>query len=69
MDYHKCIACRKGWCNDGLAKRRVEFARAKLDKYLLPEDWFSVRFSDECHFGWGPQGKLWIIRKLGQRYC
>ncbi len=26
-------------------------------------------FSDEVHFGWGPQGKLLIIRKAGMRYC
>ena len=38
-------------------------------RYPTSEDWYNVRFSDECHFGWGPQGKIWIIRKPGQRYC
>ena len=28
-----------------------------------------MRFSDEVHFGYGPQAKLRIIRKPGQRYC
>ena len=40
-----------------------------LARYLEPEDWWHVRFSDEVHFGLGPMGKLMIIRKLGERYC
>ena len=68
MDYHKCIACRKGWCNRRLQERRKEFATVTDDRYPQPEDWQNTRFSDECHFGWGPQGKLWIIRKPGTRY-
>ncbi len=40
-----------------------------LERYPNPEDWDHVRFSDEVHFGWGPQGKLRVIRKPGQRYC
>ncbi len=27
MDYHKCIACRKGWYNERIKKRRVEYAK------------------------------------------
>ncbi len=34
-----------------------------------PEDWDDVLFSDECHFGYGPSKKSWIIRKPGTRYC
>ncbi|KAF1936403.1 hypothetical protein EJ02DRAFT_480679 [Clathrospora elynae] len=33
------------------------------------EDWQDVRFSDEVHCRVGPQGKLRIIRKPGERYC
>ena len=40
-----------------------------LARYPNPEDWDRVRFSDEVHFGWGPQHHLRIIRKPGQRYC
>ena len=40
-----------------------------LEKYSEWEDWHHVRFSDEIHFGWDPQGKLRIIRKPGERYC
>ncbi|KAK4122584.1 hypothetical protein N657DRAFT_664494 [Parathielavia appendiculata] len=28
-----------------------------LERYPDPADWRHIRFSDECHFGWGPQGK------------
>jgi hypothetical protein len=69
LDYHKCIACRKGWVNQETAKRRVEYATLMLDRYPYKKDWHHVRFSDEVHFGVGPQGKLRIIRKPGERYC
>ena len=69
MDYHKCIACRKGWVNKASKKRRVEYAEYWLSRYRELNDWNPIRFSDECHYGFGPQGKLRIIRKPGQRYC
>lgn len=40
-----------------------------LEPYSKKKDWHRVQFSDEVHFGWGPQGKLFIIRQPGQRYC
>lgn len=69
MDYHKCIACRKGWVNNRTKQRRLEWATLMLDRYPQPSDWKNIRFSDKCHFGWGQQGKLRIIRKPGERYC
>jgi len=69
LDYHKCIACRRGWVSKDVRERRVEFARRMLAKYPLPEQWKRVRFSDEVHFGLGPQGRLMIIRRPGERYC
>lgn len=69
MEYHKCIACKKGWCNGKTKKWRKEHAEYWLPRYPTPEDWRHIRFSDECHYGYGPQGKLRIIRKSGQRYC
>lgn len=69
MDYYCCIACKKGWCNPKLAERRLEFARTMLEKYPHWHDWKHVRFSDEVHFGFGPEGKVHIIRKAGTRYC
>ena len=69
MEYHQCIACKRGWVNENTRKRRIEWASIMLAKYPEPIDWNRVRFSDEIHFGWGSQGKLKIIRKPGQRYC
>lgn len=69
MNYHKCIACRKEWVKKSLAERQVQYANTMLQRYPEPKDWQTVRFSDEVHFGWGPEGSVRIIRKLGQRYC
>ncbi len=69
MNYHKCIACRKGWIHPHLAERRLKHATFMLERYPEKEDWYRVRFSDEVHFDYGPQGKIWIIRKPGMRYC
>lgn len=69
MDYRKCVACRKGWTAKAPAKRRVEFATATLERLPKPEMWHSHRFSDECHAGHGPQQRVYIIRKPGERYC
>ena len=70
MDFHKCISCRRGWCNSKLAKERLEWAQVMLGRYPEPDNWQNVRFSDEIHFGWDDQvGKVQIIQKPGQRYC
>ena len=68
-DYRKCVACRKGWVSKKIAQKRLDFAKVMLECCPNPEDWDRVRFSDEVHFGWGPQGKLRIIRKPGQWHC
>ena len=38
-------------------------ARFGKTKYPNKEDWNHVRFSDECHYQFGPQEILRIIRK------
>ena len=67
LDYHKCIACQKQWVSNQIAEKRIAFA----DVYYLHgiDFWKKVRFSDEVHFGLGPQKKLRIIRRSGKRYC
>jgi hypothetical protein len=67
--WRKCIACKKRWVSEDLRKVRVEWAEYMLRHYSEPKDWHRVRFSDEAHMGIGPQGKLRIIRKAGERYC
>jgi hypothetical protein len=69
MDYHKCIACSKGWVSQKLAKLRLEFCETMLVLKPKSEDWHNVRFSDEVHWRVGPQGKMRITRKPGERYC
>lgn len=59
--YYKCVACQRVWVSKKLAERRQEYARIMLERYPEPHDWDHVRFSDEVHFGYGPQGKLMII--------
>jgi hypothetical protein len=69
MDHYKCIACSKGWISGNLAPKRKEWAEVMLRKYPEPEQWRCVWFSDEVHWSVGPEGKVRIIRKPGERYC
>lgn len=38
MEYHKCVACRKGWMSLKIARRRVEWAKIMLQRYLEKEN-------------------------------
>jgi hypothetical protein len=69
LDYHKCITCRKAWVSRHIARERVEYLKLMLSRYPDKKDWEIVRVSDEVHFSLGPQGRLMIIRKPGERYC
>jgi hypothetical protein len=69
MDYSRCIACQKQWVNKGTAIHRKEWSKIALHRRPTPEDWHDVRFSDEVHWGFGPKGSIYIIRKPGERYC
>lgn len=66
--YHNCVACLKGWLNERMMSKRVEYTEIMLARYPLKEHWKRVRFSDKVHFGFGPHGQLCIIRKSGVRY-
>ena len=69
LDWWKCIACRKSWTSPSHVKRRVEWAQDALFLRPNPEDWDNVRFSDEMHTGFGPQGRVYVTRKPGTRTC
>jgi hypothetical protein len=69
MSYYKCIICRKEWVNEFTAKRRLEWVTVIKKRYSDDDDWFRVRFSDEIHFEYDSQDKIFIIRKFDQRYC
>lgn len=66
--WKKCLACQRAWVSPRTAARRLEWCRVMLERYPRPEDWLKVRFGDEAHFGYGPQHKLRIIRRVGERY-
>lgn len=44
---------------------RNKWAHDMYAKYPKPWNWHRVRFTDEFHAGYGPEGQLWIIRKRG----
>jgi hypothetical protein len=57
MDYHKCIACSKGWISGNLVPKRKKWVEIMKEKYPEPEKWRRVRFSDEVHWSVGPEGQ------------
>jgi hypothetical protein len=50
------------------ARRRVEYARKSLEKRPDSEDWRDIRWSDEFHLSFGPEGPAMIARRPGERY-
>lgn len=61
LSYENCLAYVRGWINEKSMQKRKDWASDMLTKYPNPEDWNRVRFSDEVHFGYGPEGQLRII--------
>lgn len=59
------VTASKPFVDEQLAALRVQWAKTMLTKYPLPIDWRHIRFSDEVHFGWGPEGRQLIIRPRG----
>ena len=53
------------WVEPELAAYRVKWCLIMLQRYPKKEDWYQVRWSDETHFGWGPEGLKTILRKRG----
>lgn len=67
LEYHKCIACTKNWLSSHIRAERRTFARKYIHWKL--REWKRVRWTDEIHFGFGPERKARIIRRPGERYC
>lgn len=59
------IAVEKPYLDEKLATLRVQWAKRMLEKYPKATDWHHVRFSDEVHFGWGPDSRKLVIRHRG----
>jgi hypothetical protein len=69
LNFRMCLACPKKYLSPRHKERRLEYARTMLERYPEPKDWYHVRFSDESHFGWGPEGRVHVIRRPWERYC
>ena len=69
LDWQKYIACRRGWVSPDYVARLVNWVENALFLRPKPEDWDNIQFSDEIHAGFGTQGRMYIIRKLGTCYC
>ena len=66
QEYHKCIACTKQWLSENICQGRRIWCRYYVSwRY----EWRHIRWSDEVHFGLGPERKLRIIRRPGGRLC
>lgn len=70
-DYRKCIACVKSWVAEGSALTRVVWAKEQLMAHKFDYEcyWSRIRYSDETHFRFGPEGRIMVVRKPGERYC
>jgi len=64
--YHKCIACQKPFLTEKSIRERHSYLNIR--RFWTLDQWRTVRFSDECHFGLGPRRKLKVIRRRGERY-
>lgn len=68
-DFRICISCQKQYVSPQLAATREEHSRRMLEKYPDPADWRHIRFTDEIHLGYGPQGTVYICRRPWERAC
>lgn len=69
LDYWRCSSCQRNWIKPELAERYKIRAQNMLAERPEPEDWENVRFSDEVHGGFGPQGKRLVTRKPSEYHC
>ena len=68
-DWRRCIACQIPLVNVKLAERQCEEGRKSLEHRSRPEDWRYIYFTDEFHVSSRASGRVWILRKPGERYC
>lgn len=69
IEYHQCVAYKKGSINDRTAKHCMKNAKIMLERNLDRQHWLHVRFSDEVHFLYGDDPTTYDIQKPGQRLC
>ena len=69
LDYYRCVFCNRYYMNAELTRERVEYCHATLAQRPLPENWEPVRFCEEVHATWGPNGESRVFRRPGERVC
>jgi hypothetical protein len=69
QNWRKCVACTRAWTSPSHKKERKKAAFRAGVLRTTAEMWRNVRFSDETHFSYGPEGKHKVIRKPGEREC
>ena len=67
LNINKHVANYKEELDEKPKGRRVDCSTTMKDCYSEQDNWKHVRFSDEVHCGYGPQGKDLILRKPGTR--
>jgi hypothetical protein len=69
LSYRRCLGCGRTWTADRVKERRVEHARAMLEAFPDPMAWRFVRFGGELHFGFGLDGKMRLLPRVGEKLC
>lgn len=65
--YYSYLTYTKPYVDRKLAENRKAFIKEIKAKYPKLEDWHRIRFSNECHWTYGPEENIRILRKKGTR--
>lgn len=69
LNYGKYLAYIKGQLYNNIKAYRQNLVSMIYKKYLKPENWHCICFSDEVHFSYGFDRQLQIIQYLSICYC
>lgn len=69
LGYRRCLGCGRSWFHKKTREKRVEYAERMLETYPHPQNWHFVWFSGELHFGFGMDGKMRLMPRVGEKYC
>jgi len=69
LGYRRCLGCPRSWVHKKTREKRVEYAERMLEMNQQPGAWRFVRFSGELHFGFGLDGKMRLMPRVGEKYC
>lgn len=65
--FRRCIACSKPLISWQNRKKRLKWAKEYL--HWTVEDWMRVIFSDESSFETGQRNRVFVTRRVDERYC